>query len=123
MTESSSKPPNMADVVGEVPALAPAALVVRVLAVAPAVEVELDQASALNSVPSWNLTPSRSLKVYERPPSSGSGISVASAGITSVLSGAKSSRPSKIWRVTLEDSASVVLTGGPAMTESAPGRR
>src|SRR5829696_178374 len=39
--------------------------------------------------------------------------------MTSVLSGAKSSRPSKIWRVTRNDSPSVVLTGS-SDTESAP---
>ena len=39
-------------------------------------------ASALNSAPSWNLMPSRSLMVYTRPSSEISGRSVARHGAT-----------------------------------------
>ncbi len=55
--------------------------------------------SAVNSVPSWNVTPSRIGKVYVRPsseinPFSPDGTSVASIGTGSGLSGGMSTRNS-----------------------------
>ena len=44
--------------------------------------MEVFTASALNSAPSWNLMPSRSLMVYSKPSSEISGRSVARQGDT-----------------------------------------
>src|ERR687894_1055546 len=67
-------------------------------------------ASALKSVPSWNLTPSRRVKVCDFP-SGADSHSVASSGSTSVVPGAAPTRPSNIWRATRKVSPSLARAG------------
>src|ERR671916_379057 len=67
-------------------------------------------ASALKSVPSWNLTPSRRVKVWDLPSSADSHL-VASSGSTSVVPGAAPTRPSYIWRATRNVSPSLASAG------------
>ena len=75
-------------------------------------------ASALNGVPSWNVTPSRSWKVQ----TSLSGLAsqpVANHGTSSVLPGANETSVSKMFEQTLTDSPSVTFAGS-SLTASAP---
>ena len=67
-------------------------------------------ASALKSVPSWNLTPSRRVKVWVLPPSVVSHL-VASRGSTSVVPGAAPTRPSNICRAGRKVSPSLARAG------------
>src|SRR5918999_3311547 len=67
-------------------------------------------ASALKSVPSWNLTPSRSVKVWDLP-SGADSHAVASSGSTSVVPGAAPTRPSYICRATRKVSPSLASAG------------
>ena len=67
-------------------------------------------ASALKSVPSWNLTPSRRVNVWDLP-SGADSHSVASSGSTSVVPGAAPTRPSNICRATRKVSPSLASAG------------
>ncbi len=67
-------------------------------------------ACALKGVPSWNLTPRRSLNVQVLP-SFETLQDSASPGRTSVFSSTNWTRFSKMWRVTSNDSPSVMFCG------------
>ena len=71
-------------------------------------------ASALNSVPSWNLTPSRSLMVYVRPSSEISGRSAARQGDTLASVLPYWYRPSWMLQDTTADSPSSKYAGSTA---------
>src|SRR6266851_7504456 len=67
-------------------------------------------ASALKSVPSWNLTPFRRLNVQVRPSDEACHFS-ARAGSTSVVPGLKRTSPSNMAWVTSDDSPSSIMAG------------
>src|SRR5699024_6067527 len=75
-------------------------------------------ASALKSVPSWNVMPSSNSNVYVKP-SSDASQSLARPGSTAVPSSSNSSNVSKMFFVTLNVSPSVVLDGS-SEVESPP---
>ena len=71
-------------------------------------------ASALNSAPSWNLTPSRSLMVYTLPSSEISGRSTARHGATFASLAPYWYRPSWMLQLTTADSPSSKYAGSSA---------
>ena len=71
-------------------------------------------ASALNSAPSWNLTPSRSLMVYTLPSSEISGRSTARHGATFASLAPYWYRPSWMLQATTADSPSSKYAGSSA---------